>query len=126
MIAIGVGCRRGVKKDAITRLVRDSLGAAGAANERIVLVSIEDKRDEKGLIEAAADLQWPLQFLPRDALQKVAAAVVTPSHHAEAAIGVVSVSEASALAAAGCDATLLVPRIIGDGVTCAVARGAGR
>lgn len=126
MIAVGIGCRRGTRKAAIARLVREALDTIDAANERIVLVSIEDKQNENGLIEAALDLQWPLRFLPRDALRQVESAVRTPSRYAEAAVGVISVSEAAALAGAGCDATLLVPRISGDGVTCAVARGAGQ
>jgi cobalt-precorrin 5A hydrolase len=126
MIAIGIGCRRGARKDAIIALVREVLVGAAIANESIELFSVEDKQDETGLIEAAAHLQIPLRFLSRAALRHVEAAVVTPSRYAEAAVGVVSVSEAAALAGAGRDARLVVARMTGDGVTCAVARGGGR
>jgi cobalt-precorrin 5A hydrolase len=126
MIAIGIGCRRGVRKDAISALVREVFASATLANESVELFSVEDKQDETGLIEAAADLRLPLRFLSRAALRDVEAAVVTPSHYAESALGVASVSEAAALAGAGRDARLVVPRVTGDGVTCAIARGDGR
>lgn len=126
MIAIGIGCQRGAKKEAIMRLVRDVVATAGIEDERVALFSIEDKRSEAGLIEAAAALQWPLRFLPRSALRQMATAVVSPSRHAQALFGVTSVSEAAALAGAGHEASLLLPRVAGDGVTCAIARGAER
>jgi cobalt-precorrin 5A hydrolase len=126
MIAIGIGCRRGVGKELFVEMIQQALSQVGDANALIELFSIEDKRDETGLLAAAADLHLPLRFLSRAALQSVEASVVTPSRHAEAALGVASVSEAAALAGAGHDAVLVVPRIVGQGVTCAVARGGGR
>ena len=126
MIAFGLGCRRGAAKDAILEIVRRALSRTGTDDEEIALFSVEDKRDETGLIEAAADLHMPLSFLPRAALRDVETLIVTPSHHAEAVLGLASVSEAAALAGAGRGATLILPRVTGDGVTCAVARGGGR
>jgi cobalt-precorrin 5A hydrolase len=126
MIAIGIGCRRGAKAGAIIDLVRTALIGLTVADEPVALYSVEDKQDETGLIEAAADLHWPLRFLSRAALQRVEPAVLNPSHHAEAALGIASVSEAAALVGAGRAARLLVPRMKGDGVTCAIARGAGQ
>ena len=126
MIAIGIGCRRGTVKESFVEIVQQALSLIEDANEVIELFSIEDKHDEVGLLAAAADLHLPIRFLPRAALQSVEARVVTPSRRAETALGVASVSEAASLAGAGRDAVLILPRITGQGVTCAVARGEGR
>jgi cobalt-precorrin 5A hydrolase len=126
MIAFGIGCRRGVAKAQVLDIIREALVRVNLSGEAMALFSIEDKRDEAGLLAAAADLQWPLTFLPRAALQEVEAHIATPSPHAEAALGLASVSEAAALAGAGRDAVLVLPRIAGEGVTCAAALGGGQ
>jgi cobalt-precorrin 5A hydrolase len=126
MIAVGIGCRRGLAKESFVEIIRQALSVIEDANEVIELFSIEDKYDEAGLLAAAADLHLPIRFLSRIALQSVEASVVTPSRKAETALGVASVSEAAALAGAGRDAVLILSRIAGQGVTCAVARGEGR
>ncbi len=120
MIAIGIGCRRLTPAASIEVLVRQALALA-PASVRPGLFSIEDKADEQGLIEAAASLDLPLTFLSRDALRAQASGVQTRSGRAEDRFGVPSVAEAAALAGAGPNASLIVPRITGLGVTCAVA-----
>jgi cobalt-precorrin 5A hydrolase len=126
MIAIGVGCRRGIAKESFVEIIRRALSLIGDAAGAIELFTIEDKHDEAGLLAAVADLHLPIRFLSRAALQSVEASIVTPSRQAEAVLGIASVSEAAALAGAGHDAVLVMPRIVGEGVTCAVARGEGR
>jgi cobalt-precorrin 5A hydrolase len=126
MIAIGIGCRRGIAKESFVEMIQQALSRIGDAAEVIELFTIEDKHDEAGLLAAAVDLHLPIRFLSRTALQSVEASIVTPSRQAESALGVASVSEAAALAGAGRDAVLIMPRIAGQGVTCAVARGDGR
>lgn len=120
MIAIGVGCRRFTPAAAIEALVRQAMGQVGAAGAA-ALFSIEDKADELGLIEAADHLGLPLTFLGRDVLRAQADRVSTRSARAEAAFGVPCVAEAAALAGAGANASLIVARIAGGGVTCAIA-----
>lgn len=117
-VAIGVGCRQGASAEAITRLV--GVATAGLA-PAIGLFTIEDKRGEAGLSEAAERLALPLVFLPRDALSAVADRVATPSPAALARFGVPSVAEAAALAAFAGRARLVVPRRAEEGVTIAVA-----
>ncbi len=126
MIAIGIGCRRGAATAQVLDILREVLSRIGAGADDVTLFSVEDKRDEAGLAAAAAALQLPLTFLPRAVLRDVAAHVENPSRHAEAALGLASVSEAAALAGAGHGAVLILPRIVGDGVTGAAARGGGR
>lgn len=126
MIAVGIGCRRGAAADAIVDIVRHALARANHNSEAIELFTIDDKRDEAGLLAAAAKLRLPLTFLPRAVLQDVEDRVVMPSRQAKAAFDVPSVSEAASLAGAGRDAVLIVARIARQDVTCAVARGDGK
>jgi len=126
MIAFGIGCRRGVAKEQVLDIVRQALIRVDLRGEAMALFSVEDKNGEAGLLAAAAELQWPLTFLSRAALQEFEAYIAAPSPHAEAALGLASVSEAAALAGAGRDAVLVLPRIAGDGVTCAAALGGGQ
>jgi cobalt-precorrin 5A hydrolase len=119
MIAIGVGCRRGVSAAAIEGLVGEVLARVPAGERR--LFTIVDKEGEAGLIEAAVRLGLELTFVARDALRGQAGLVRTPSPAAEATFGVPSVAEAAALAGAGAGASLIVSRVIREGVTCAVA-----
>jgi len=119
-IAIGVGCRLGCPADAIEALVRQALDRAPTA-ERLGLFTIRDKTGEPGLTEAARRLGLDLVFLTRDALHEQAPFVRTRSIRAENLFGVPSVAEAAALAGAGADSVLIVPRIASQGATCAVA-----
>jgi cobalt-precorrin 5A hydrolase len=119
-IAIGVGCRLGCPATAIEALVRQALDRAPPA-QRLGLFTIRDKAGENGLIEAAGRLGLSLVFLSRDALREQMPLVQTRSRRAESQFGVASVAEAAALAGAGANAVLIVPRIAGQGATCAVA-----
>jgi cobalt-precorrin 5A hydrolase len=123
-IAIGVGCRLGCSTGAIEALVGRALDRLPAV-ERLGLFTIQDKTGGIGLIEAASRLGLELVFLSRDALRAQAPFVRTRSAQAMTRFGVPSVAEAAALAGAGADAVLIVPRIIGDGATCAVAEQRG-
>jgi cobalt-precorrin 5A hydrolase len=119
-IAIGVGCRLGCSANAIAELVREALDRAPLA-ERLGLFTICDKNGEAGLIEAAERLGLDLVFLSRDVLRQQAPFVRTRSPRTESLFGIRSVAEAAALAGAGADSVLIVPRIAGQGATCAVA-----
>jgi len=122
-VAIGVGCRKDCAADAIEALVRRALGQVPAAAP-LGLFTLVDKSGEAGLIEAADRLGLDLTYLPRETLRSRAAAVQTPSPHAETLFGVPSVAEAAALAGAGPKSVLIVARIAADGATCAIAEAA--
>lgn len=117
-LAIGVGCRKGVAAEVIVRqIAAATAGLPPAAG----LFTIEDKRGEAGLKVAADQLGLPLAFLSREALASVAHLTVTPSPAAQSRFGLPSVTEAAALAAFAGRARLIVPRLVGEGVTVAVA-----
>ena len=119
-IAVGIGCRSGVAATAIVALVREAFAQAAVSPDGATLFTIDAKRDEAGLARAAAELGAPLRYFSRETL----AALKTPtqSGYSFAAFGVSSIAESAALAGAGDGATLIVPRIARDGVTCALAR----
>jgi cobalt-precorrin 5A hydrolase len=123
MIAIGVGCRRGVSQQAIVALVQSALALAKASGKTAVICTIVRKQSERGLVSAANELEMPIQFFPLDALSAVQAGIATRSSRVRSLLGVDSVCEAAALVGAGEGAKLIVERIVGDGVTCAVAFG---
>jgi cobalt-precorrin 5A hydrolase len=121
-IAIGVGCRLGSPANAIVALIRQALDRAPKA-ERLGIFTIRDKAQETGLIEAASRLGLDLVFLSREALREQTPFVQTRSDRAKSLFGVASVAESAALAGAGANAVLIVPRIASAGVTCAIAEG---
>jgi cobalt-precorrin 5A hydrolase len=124
LIAIGVGCRRNCSGILIAQLVSRALGSWPTdlpKPPRRSLFTIEDKRGEIGIHEAALALGVDLVFLSREALREAAPRTQTRSARAEALFGVGSIAEASALAGGGPNATLVVPRASENDATCAIA-----
>lgn len=124
IIAIGLGCRKGCSGDVLIRLISQALAEwpphlpeHGARK----LFTIEDKRDEAGIRQAADLLGIELVLLSRDRLNAVMPRTQTYSARAQELFGVASVAEASALAGAGDDAVLVVPRVSSGHATCAIA-----
>ena len=119
-LAIGLGCRKGVSGAVIASLVREALSIIDRTGSA-ALFTVEAKRAEAGLSQAAEALAMPLRFLSQEALEAVADRAQTRSLRVEALFGVPSVAETAALAGAGPGAQLILPRITRDGVTCAIA-----
>ncbi len=117
MIVAGIGCRRGCTAQDIVALVRLAQDRAGCHVD--ALAAPEFKRGEPGLHEAARVLGVGLAFIDAEALEAVQPLCPTRSNAALRAVGLASVAEGSALAPGG---TLLLARIAGGGVTCALAR----
>jgi cobalt-precorrin 5A hydrolase len=120
-VAIGIGCRRGCEAAAIVALVREALTHAPVELAGARLVTIEAKRDEAGIAQAARDLGLPVAYLSQEELARAAGRAVTRSARVEALLGLPSLAETAALAGAGPEATLVVPRLTGGGASCAVA-----
>ncbi len=120
-IAIGLGCRKGVSGEVIASLVREAL-ARIEQNGAAALFTVDGKRHEAGMTQAAQALAMPLHFLTQEALAAVADLAQTRSPRVEALFGVPSVAETAALVGAGPGAVLILPRIARDNATCAIAR----
>ncbi len=100
VLAAGVGCRRGTEAREIVALLRGVFAQRGLALSSLAcLASIDVKRDEPGLLEAARELDAPLRFFTKSELGAVA--VPNPSETVRKRMGVDGVCEAAAMLAAG-------------------------
>ncbi|WP_053956639.1 cobalt-precorrin 5A hydrolase [Inediibacterium massiliense] len=71
-IILGVGCRRGKSKEEILNAIEDSLIKLNISQKSIKHIATVDlKKDEKGLIEAAKELKIPLVIIDREEIKKV-------------------------------------------------------
>ena len=126
MIAIGIGCRRNIPAAQIGAVIGATLAQIELAAGKIDALAVPAfKADEPGILCAAAELGLPLKPVDGPELEAVQPLCATHSPAAERATGFAAVSEAAALAAAGRNARLLLPRTARGGVTCAVAQGDG-
>jgi len=115
----GMGCNRGTDRDEIVELVRETFQKHALALESLTCITtIEAKRDEEGLVGAAADLGVPLFFFGPSELNGID--VPNPSATVRRHMGVASVCEATALLRSG-KGRLLVPKTKGRNATLAVA-----
>jgi cobalt-precorrin 5A hydrolase len=120
VLAVGVGCRRGAPAGDILGLVDRVCLTAGASPKSIgVLASIEAKRHEPGLLEAAAALGAATHFFSAD--QLAAVPVPHPSATVAKHMGVASVCEAAAILASA-EGRLLAPKTSSGLATAALAR----
>ncbi len=119
MIVAGIGCRTGVTAEAVVALVR----AAWETAPPHALAVPAFRQGEPGIAEAATSLNLPILWVEREALKGEQGRCQTRSARAEAEIGLSCVAEAAALSAAGAGSRLILPRIAGGGVTCALAEG---
>ncbi|APH56471.1 CobE protein [Granulibacter bethesdensis] len=117
LIVAGIGCRPLCVAEAVFALLHQ---AAQTAPFSIVAIP-EFRTGAEGLMEALTHLAYPVQVMTMAALQTVQHRCVTRSPAALRATGLSSVAEAVALAAAGPQAQLILPRIAADGVSCALA-----
>jgi cobalt-precorrin 5A hydrolase len=126
VIVAGIGCRKGTTAAEIGAAIDAALAAAGLAAGSVALIATADaKRDESGIAAAAAARDARLVLIPRDELEAAGVRVLSRSPRALAAMGVPSVAEAAALAAAGATARLLGPRLALGPATCALVETRG-
>ena len=99
-LVAGVGCSRGASAGEILELLRSSLREAGLSEKSLAyLASVEAKRDEPGLLEAARELGLEIRFHSADELSGIE--VPNPSDATLRAVGTPSVCEAAALVGGG-------------------------
>ncbi|PHK94283.1 bifunctional cobalt-precorrin-7 (C(5))-methyltransferase/cobalt-precorrin-6B (C(15))-methyltransferase [Pseudoroseomonas rhizosphaerae] len=111
----GLGARPGVSASAVVALVREAEQRSGL---RVgALAAPWFRRDVAALTEAAATLGLPLHWVEEEALSAAQPRCPTPSETARRATGYAAIAEGCALALGG---RLALPRIAGEGVTCAL------
>jgi cobalt-precorrin 5A hydrolase len=122
MIVAGIGSRKGVAATAVLAAIDAALAAHGLTRDQIDrLATAPLKRDEPALHAASVEIGLELVVVDDAALSVASPRTLTRSELSLAMTGAPSVSEASALAAAGPASRLLGPRLVVGSVTCAIA-----
>jgi cobalt-precorrin 5A hydrolase len=122
MIVAGVGCRRGAPAVDIETAIRSALARAGIPADALnAVATVAAKGAEAGIKAAAEKLGVAVVIVPEAELQAASERAATRSERVLALMGVPSVAEAAALAAAGPSARLLSPRLVIGTATCALA-----
>ena len=126
MIVAGIGCRKGATAQEIDAAIDAALAEAGQPREALSCIATSDgKGAEVGIIEATAGRGLRLVLVKPAELEAAGPRTQSSSPRVKELFGVPSVAEAAALAAAGPDAALLVPRIVVGPATCAIAAADG-
>jgi cobalt-precorrin 5A hydrolase len=120
-LAAGMGCNRNTGTEEMKSLLYEVLEKFGLSlNSLNSIATIDAKKDEPGLLALAEDLELPLIFFDKQALNQVKD-IQTPSEMVEKHMGVKSVCEAAAILASK-KGTLIVPKHSTRNVTAAIAR----
>jgi cobalt-precorrin 5A hydrolase / precorrin-3B C17-methyltransferase len=120
-LVLGIGCRRGVSEDEVTRAILAALERVGGTPGDVrTAATIEAKRGESGLSAALSVLEIPVRYLPHRRINEYAGPF-EPSEAAMRHLGVRAVAEPCALLAGRNTALVLRRQVVGP-VTIAVAR----
>jgi cobalt-precorrin 5A hydrolase / precorrin-3B C17-methyltransferase len=123
MLALGVGCERGVAPEEVLDLVRATLERHDLAPGAIAcVVSLDLKVTEPAVHAIAAELGVPARFFPASRLEAETARLANPSAEVFALTGCHGVAEGAALAAVGPGGELVIAKTSSERATCAVAR----
>ncbi len=123
ILAVGVGCRRGVAKAQIEDQVRQTLEKANLDRHGVACIaSIDIKKNEEGICLLAREWGVPFVTFTAERLERVSG-FVSESAFVRQVTGTGNVCERAALAGAGAGGSLLVEKQAKDGVTVAVAAG---
>ena len=116
-LRVGVGCRRGIAKEAVETAIR-RVFAENRLDLRAIsgIFSIDLKKDEPGLLQACLENGWPATFYSAEALQAVPGNF-TKSEFVASVAGVDNVCERAAMLGAQ---RLLVSKTALRGVTVAI------
>ncbi len=121
MVIAGIGCRRGVKAEAIIAAIDKALELAGVGRDQVrLLASADIKMQEEGLLAAAQKLQIPVRFISSVEIRS-SRRKFDRSDFVQTKVKLPAVAEPSALLA-GRRTKLILPKIKSGGVTVALAR----
>ena len=99
-------------------------GRAGHHRDRSDRLARQKAADD--IVAALArQFGWAVQYFSAATLEAETPRLLNPSDSVFRAVGCHGVAEAAALAAAGPDARLIVPKTATEGITCAIARRGG-
>ena len=120
--ALGVGCERGIPAAELGDLVERTLaGADLSARSLAGVFSVDLKADEPAVQALGQALGVPVRFFDPPTLEALTPRLANPSEVVFREVGCHGVAEAAALAAAGNDGALRVPKTRSRRATCAIA-----
>ncbi len=118
VLTVGIGCERGTDPEEVRTLIKSTFAEHNLSTQSIgTYASIDLKQDEP----AIAGVQNVIFFTVEE-LNAQSSKLKNPSEYVKSEVGTPSVSEASALAAAGPDAELIVEKIKSKRTTIAIAK----
>ncbi len=121
-LVVGLGARRGISKNDILFAVEEVFNTLKIPILRIdSLATAEPKKDEKGILEAAKELDLPLEIISLDKIRNFKDSQCSESLWVKKVFGVSGISEPAALLSAGKDAKLIFRKKSFNKVTVAVA-----
>lgn len=121
-LVLGLGCERHTAPEEVIALAERALADAGAGGGDLALIVSLDARSAEPAIHAAArHFAVPIRFFDAAALEAEADRLQNPSEVVFAHTGCHGVAEGAALAGAGPDAVLIVPKIRSARATAAIA-----
>jgi cobalt-precorrin 5A hydrolase / precorrin-3B C17-methyltransferase len=116
-LTVGIGCERGTDLAEVGQLVRDTFAEHGLATASVAAYASIDLKEDEACISRLRNVRY---FTTKE-LNAQSARVERPSEVVRAEVGTPSVAEAAALAAAGPDARLIVPKLKSKRATIAIA-----
>ena len=118
ILALGIGCRKGVEQAALEKAFHELLAASGVqAGAVFAAASIDLKKNEPGLLAFCESHGWPCRFYTAGQLEE-ARGDFTASAFVQSVTGVDNVCERSAVLASG--GSLYWKKRAGNGVTMAL------
>ncbi|MDF2366122.1 precorrin-3B C(17)-methyltransferase [Sneathiella sp.] len=121
-LALGVGCERNTPPAHLIDLVKEILSTSGISPLAVGAVcSIDLKSDEPAVHAVAAHFGLQARFFTAAELAAETPRLATPSDIVFKEVGCYGVSEGAALAAAGPEGNLIIPKEKSQRATCAVA-----
>lgn len=118
-IVIGIGCKRGTKKEALWNFLTETLRGQSISKNRINrLASIDKKADEEGLCSLANELDVPIDFYTSEQLSEVQG-TFDESDFVKQTVGVGNVCERSACLSSG-QGQLILKKQSRDGMTLSI------
>ena len=125
ILALGVGTERDAPAEELQDLALRALAEAGLAPESVAaVVSLDLKSDEPAVLALAHHLGVPARFFTAPRLEAETPRLANPSEVVFREVGCHGVAEGAALAAAGADGSLIVPKRKSVRCTVAIARAA--
>jgi cobalt-precorrin 5A hydrolase len=119
---LGLGCERGALIADVAALAARALQHAGIGHFDILeLATIDTKTAEPAILAVAAQLDVSIRFFDAATLEMETPRLKNPSDLVFARVGCHGVAEAAALAAAGSESLLVLPKIKSAFATAAIA-----